>query len=129
MARKPEVSVAIGLGMAVIVFELFRHAVPSQADMRSVEPRNKDIQAAERTATWIGAGLVTGVSLLLRDETVFAIGGATVVALAVWTRHSDEVNPMTGKALSTSGGMDKQIPAQTQAQNPAAYEGYDTTIM
>jgi hypothetical protein len=82
------------------VYSVYDMSMPSLADVRNVDSNNVDIQSAERTATWVAAGLVTGVALITSDATVFVIGGAAIVAFAWMFRHADQVNPLSGRALA-----------------------------
>lgn len=108
MALKPEVSLGVALATATVVYGVHQAATPSNADIRSLESNNVDVQAAERAATWTSAVLVSGISLLAKDPTIFIVGGAMVVVAAWTTRHSDQVDTVTKKA---SGLMDplKQV--------------------
>lgn len=98
MALKPEVSIPTAAGVAVLVYAIHQNATPTIADVRAARPDNADLQAAERSATWLSAGVVAGISLIAKDPTIFVIGGAAVIGMAWWTRHADLVNPATGKA-------------------------------
>jgi hypothetical protein len=81
-----------------IAFTIFNLSLPPLTDIRAAEPENYDVFAAERTATWVSAAVVTGVALVTSDATVFVIGGSTVVALAWLFRHANQVNPTSGIA-------------------------------
>lgn len=100
MAFKPEVSLGVGLATVVMVYAIFSNATPTIADIRVAEPSDPDLDSAERLATVTAAGMVAGVSLLAKDPTVFILGGATVVIMAWWHRHANEVNPLTGRAAN-----------------------------
>jgi hypothetical protein len=95
---RPEVSVPVALATATLVYGIFLNATPSIADIRTAEPGNQDISAAERLASWTAAGTVAGISLVAKDPNVFIVGESMVIALAWWHRHANAVNPMTGKA-------------------------------
>jgi hypothetical protein len=106
MALQSESSVAIGLAAGGIAFTVFNMSLPPLTDVRSADPENGDVFAAERTATWVAAGIVTGIALITSDATVFIIGGSVVVALAWLYRHANEVNPVSGMAgAETDAGM------------------------
>jgi hypothetical protein len=90
--------VAVGLATGGIAFTVFNMSLPPLTDVRAAEPENGDVFRAERTATWVAAGIVTGVALMTGDATVFIIGGTVVVALAWLYRHANEVQPVSGVA-------------------------------
>jgi hypothetical protein len=115
MALPKEFSIGIGLATATVVYGLYQNALPTMADVRSLDANNTDISAAERTASWTAAGVVAGVSLIAKDPTIFIIGGSMVVAMAWWHRHANMVVPNVGKATS------EMTPRVTQASDPGAY--------
>lgn len=127
---KPESSLMVGLATATVVYGIYQAALPNLADVRSLDARNSDVESAERLASWTAAGVVAGIALLAQDMTVFIIGGAMVTGMAWWNRHANEITPLTGKPLSSMSVSDL-VPAQTQAQAPAAYQApqYDATII
>lgn len=102
MALPSEAAVATGLTTAVMVYAIHQQSTPTMAEMRVSPAGDPDLDAARRQATWISAAIVAGISLIVRDPTVFIIGGSTVVAMDWWTRYSNEVMPETGKATVRS---------------------------
>lgn len=98
MALKPENSIMASLAVGAVVYGIHANATPNAADIRSLDRGNVDIQKAERTATWLSAGVVAGISLIAKDPTIFVIGGAMTIALAWWTRHADAVDTVTKSA-------------------------------
>lgn len=97
---KPESEVSIALATGVMAYGAYQLALPSIADIRSLEPRNRDIQAAERVAAWTAAGLVSLVALLTKSPAVFTVGGATVVVSSWTARHADQVSAVSKRAAS-----------------------------
>jgi hypothetical protein len=97
---KPEAEVSIGLATAVFAYGAYQMALPSTADIRSLEPNNRDIQASERTAAWVAAGGVALVSLMLKSPTIFTIGGLSVIASSWMARHADQVSTVSKRASS-----------------------------
>lgn len=100
MALKADAEVSIALATSVMAYGAYQLALPSVADVRSLEPNNKDIQGAERTAAWVSAGLVSFVALITKSPNVFILGGATVIASSWMTRHADQVSNVSKKAGS-----------------------------
>jgi hypothetical protein len=112
--ERAEVSLGMGLATAAIVWGVFNTSLPSIAEARVTSQNDTQLQAAEKTATWVSAAVVAGVSLISKDATVFVLGGATIVALAWMHRHANMVHPEVGKATM-------QVP-DGQAY-PQAYQG------
>lgn len=97
---KPEAEVSVGIATAVMAYAAYQMALPSTADIRSLESNNADIQGAERTAAWIAAGGVALVSLLTKSPAVFTIGGLAVIGSSWTARHADQVSAVSKKASS-----------------------------
>lgn len=88
MSLTPPASIGVGLAVAGVVLAIHANATPTQADMQGLPSGNKDVDATERRATWMSIGIVSGISLLAADPTVFVIGSAMTIALAFATRHA-----------------------------------------
>lgn len=97
---KPDAEVSIALATGVMAYGTYQVALPTTADIRSLEPNNADIQSAERVASWTAAGLVALVALVTHSPAVFIVGESVVVATAWTTRHADRVSNVTKKAAS-----------------------------
>lgn len=121
MALKPDQSVMVALATGAVVYGIYTNALPTIADVRSAQPHNGDIQAAERSATWISTAVVAGVSLIARDPTIFILGGAMVIALAWWHRHADMVKPELGKAVPHFTNEHNQVDAEAM-QGASQYD-------
>jgi hypothetical protein len=98
MALKADGEVSIALATSVMAYGAYQIALPSVADVRTLEPNNADVQGSERAAAWVSATLVSAVALVTKSPAVFILGGATVIAASWMTRHADQVNPVTQKA-------------------------------
>lgn len=94
---KPEVSLPVGLATGALVWAIYQGALPPLVDTRVVEPGDRDLAGAERSATWTAAAIVSGISLIAKDPTVFVLGGSLVVAMAWLHRYSAQINPATGR--------------------------------
>lgn len=133
MGLKPEISLTVGLATATVVYAIQQNAMPSMADVRSLDPENRDVEATGRTADWMAAGTVAGISLLARDMTVFIIGSTMVIASSWWRRHSNLVQPLTGRMTGNDMSVADATPSTTQDQAPELYgasasPAYDSTI-
>ena len=106
MALKPEISVPAALALGVAVYGIFQVNLPSITEVRAADLGNKDVDAAERAATWESAGLVASISLIAKDPTIFFVGGLFTVALAWKYRHANLVHPLTGKATGAFSSFD-----------------------
>jgi hypothetical protein len=114
---KPEVSLPVGLATAAVVYSVYSNATPPMTDIRVGEPGNDHVAKTERAATIASAGIVAGISLVAKDPTIFIVGGAMVIIMSFWTKHSNMVNPLTS-------AIGKVMPEpQTQQEAPADY-GY-----
>jgi hypothetical protein len=125
MALKPEYSVMSGLTVGAVVFAIHAQATPTQADIQALPAGNKDVDSAERKATVISAGVVAGISLLAKDPTIFIIGAAATLAMALWTRHSNY--SVDGKYLSpgasSAAGSANSGPQVAETENYTMFSG------
>lgn len=117
MALPRDVSIPTAAAVAVLVYGIYSQATPTIADIRVGKPGDPDITDSERQAAWLAAASVAGISLLTKDPTVFAIGGATVIGMSWWSRHANEVNPATKKA---SAGVTRAMVKAQAGQVPDA---------
>jgi hypothetical protein len=103
----------IGVLVGIVDVEIWRHFVPSVADIRTAEPFNSDIEAAERTALIAGTLFTLVVAGFTRSLEVFAIGGLALVALDYSVKHANAVHPATGKMaapMPTASGLSESYP-------------------
>lgn len=105
MALKPEFSIMGGLAVGGVVCAIHANANPPAADVRALPAGTADIDTSERAATWMSVGVVAGISLLAKDPTIFIIGSAFAIGMALWTRHSNHVESIGGKYLSPGDAM------------------------
>src|SRR5262245_53324291 len=96
MALPQSASLGVGLATAGLVYAIHSQATPTMADIRVGSPNDPHIDNAERAATVISIGVVSAVSLLAKDPTIFIIGGGMAVIMAWWTRHANTLNPTLG---------------------------------
>lgn len=92
-----------GVLVGIVDVLIWRHFVPSVADIRTAPALDGDIEAAERTALLVGTGFTLVVAGFARSAEVFAIGGLVMVALDFATKHANAVNPSTGKIEPATG--------------------------
>lgn len=103
MALKPEASIGTGLAVAGVVYAIHSNFTPTQADIQGLPAGNKDIDGAEKKATWFSIGVVSGISLLAKDPTVFVIGSVMVVGMAFLTRHANWTESTAGPVSAGPG--------------------------
>ena len=96
MALEPSASIGTGLAVAGVVYAIHSNMTPSTADIQALPAGNKDIDRAEKKATWLGIGVVSGISLIAKDPTIFVIGSVAVIGMAFFTRHANWTESATG---------------------------------
>lgn len=114
MSLPRETSLVVGLATAALVYGIFQTGLPSVAEVRTTPPGDPDASGAERSATWMAAAVVSGISLITKDPTVFVLGGSMVVAYAWWHRHANNHNPALGTAT---------VPSSRRVQEASMAEG------
>lgn len=129
MALKVDSEISIALATGVLAYGSYQMALPSMADIRSLEKNNADIQGAERAAAWMAAVLVSGVALLTQSPAVFTVGGAVVIAASWTTRHADAVDTVQKRAstlipapaMGVEGVMGDQVATSQSASVTPIY--------
>lgn len=96
MPLKPDAAIMGGLATAGVVYSIHTAFHPPVADIQGLPAGNQDIDNAERKATWLSIGVVSGISLLAKDPTIFVIGSAATIAMAFMTRHATWTETKTG---------------------------------
>lgn len=109
MALEPSASILTGLSVVGVVYAIHSNMTPTVADIQSLPAGNKDIDKAEAKATWLGIGIVSGISLLAKDPTIFVIGSVGVIAMGLMTKHANwtetatgMLNPQPGQSVSAN---------------------------
>lgn len=102
MALKPEDGTLAGVGLAIGVVALYDHFMPNVADHKAAGNDIKALDKSRVNATAFAIGLVGIAALLLKNTTVFVIGGVTVIALDASHRYADAVSPSSQTVPTTS---------------------------
>lgn len=115
----------VGILVGIVDVEIWRHFVPSVADIRTAQPFDTDIEAAERTALIFGSLFTLVVAGFTRSAEVFAIGGLALVGLDFATKHANAVSPDTGKIANqpAMAGVSHEYPMADYADNVQAITG------
>jgi hypothetical protein len=115
MPLKPEISLGVGLATATVVYGVYSTTMPTVADLRKNEMDDPDAAATDKSAAWLSAAVVAGISLIAKDATVFIIGGSMVVALSWFYKHANAVNPEFSMAVPKSDNLPEQFDDSTMA--------------
>jgi hypothetical protein len=101
---------------------------PTIADIKSLPSGNKDVDKSEKQATWLSIGIVSGISLLAKDPTIFVIGSVAVVGMSFVTKHanwtesaSGMLSPAPGQSAVSANDLSDGPDAMTVA--PYAFSG------
>jgi hypothetical protein len=99
---KPEGSITIGLAEVVAVYAIYQTALPNHADITSASPHDQTIESARKKAAWKSASVLGFVFLLTRDVNSFLLGGLALGGIDLMVKHSNGVNPATGKLAGSA---------------------------
>lgn len=94
---KPDSAVVVSALTALGVVAIWTHNVPNLSDIRSAPAHDETVEKNRRTALIEAGVLVVGVSVLSRDFSPFILAGGLLVALDLMVKHSNAINPQTGK--------------------------------
>lgn len=120
---KPDSSVMVGLAEAAAVYTIYNAALPNHADIRSAPPHDATIDSARKAAAWKSASVLGFVFLLTQDVNSFLIGGLALAGIDYLTKHSNGINPATGK-LTPYGAPGSSItgaPMEPAGSNDTAF--------
>jgi hypothetical protein len=125
VALNMESSVLGGVAVGALVYGTYQMSLPSVADVRSLESNNADVAKAEKVAAWTSAAVVSGVSLIARDPTIFVIGGTIMIAISWASRHANAVTPTMRRTMPEEAPRVAQGDAPENYSTPtnALYEG------
>lgn len=118
MMLKPEASIGTGLAVCAVVYAIHSNFTPAVADLQALPAGNSDVDAAERKATWLSAGVVAAVSLLAKDPTIFVLGSAATIALAVFSRHATWTESKTMPSITGPGPGQTPVSGNDTAVGP-----------
>lgn len=96
MALEPSASIGTGLAVMGVVYAIHSNMTPPTADIQALPAGNADVDRSEKKATWLSIGVVSGISLLAKDPTIFVLGSVAVVGMALLTRHANWTESATG---------------------------------
>lgn len=96
MAR-PEVSLPLAAATGTLVYAIYNRGLPTAADMRVGNAGDETIETIRKQNAWMAAAVVSGISLLAKDATVFVVGGAMLVGFDWFTRANNWTNPLSGR--------------------------------
>lgn len=125
MAFSREMSVMGSLATLAAVFAIHQNFTPPIADIQGMPAGVADIDVAEKRATWTSIGVVSLVSLLAKDPTIFVVGSAGTVGLALMTKHANWTEPTIGGRTLTPSEMMSAGAAYSGPEPAAATETYE----
>ena len=98
----PDTSVLLGVANGAIIAGIYSGYLPSLASIRTADPHDGDIESARKAAAWTSAALLSFMFILTRDRNAFLIGGVVLTGVDFTVKHSNGVNPTTGKLDSNN---------------------------
>lgn len=93
----PDTSVLLGVAEGAIIAGIYSGYLPSFASIRTADPHDGDIETARKAAAWTSGALLAFMFILTRDRNAFLIGGLVLTGVDFTVKHSNGLNPGTGK--------------------------------
>lgn len=112
----------VGLLTAAGVYLIYNNALPSLTDVRVSGPHDQDVEAQRKAATWKAVALVGIVFLVSRDLNSYIISGGALVGMDLLYKHSNAVNPGTGKIDTTTNAGASIAPSLATAYPMPEYD-------
>lgn len=124
---KPDSGIMVGVLTSIGVYEIYKTALPTATSVRNAPPHDADVESSRRAAGFKAAGLVGVVFLLSRDMNAFIISGGALVGIDYMFKHSNGINPGTGK-LDVGNGGETIAPGMAQSYPLPEYSEDDDNI-
>jgi hypothetical protein len=99
---KPDVALPTALATAGGVVAIHQVMLPKNADIQALPSGVADISSARRRASWVSAGMVSIVSLIAKDPTIFFLGSMATVGMAFMTDAANFTESRAGETLRTT---------------------------
>lgn len=99
MMEKDAQSVLLAASVGAVVVGINQAVAPSLADVSASPPDDDIIAKNAKTAGWLSAGVVAGISLLMKDPTVFVIGSAITIGYVWWYNSANLSAPGRGASI------------------------------
>lgn len=115
---KPEGSLMLGAATAAMVYGVYSYGLPSVAEVHATQAHDKNVEAGRKKAAWTSAVIVSAVSLIAKDKTIFVLGGLTLILVDWNARHANAVSPDTGKLVDLNGYTPAQDVGQAAPVEP-----------
>lgn len=119
---KPEGSIVAGIATAALVYGVYTANIGNVATLHASPAGDNNGRAARRKAAIESVTVVSAISLLAKDVTIFILGGMVVVLLDWHARHAVEAHPETGQLADNSG----YVPAEQAV--PMADQGVSEDV-
>jgi hypothetical protein len=119
MGLKPEVSIPVALATGTVVYTIYNRGLPSTVDVKIGKQGDSNIDTVRKQNAWMAAAVVSGISLLAKDATVFIVGGAMVVGLDWLTRYANWTNPVSGRLDLNPFGNPERVEGPVDAVQDA----------
>jgi hypothetical protein len=100
---KPDGSVALGIATMVLTAFIYDRELPDMATIHATNPGDINVEAGRKKAAWTSAAAISAITLLTKDTNILILGGVTLFALDMHTRHANASNPVTGQLVSDTG--------------------------
>jgi hypothetical protein len=97
MPSRPEISIPAALATGTLVYTIYNRGLPPILDMRAAKVGDPNVETVRKQNLWASAAVVSGISLIAKDPTVFIVGGAMLVVLDWMTRANIWTNAQTGR--------------------------------
>jgi hypothetical protein len=111
MALRPEMALGGGLATAALAVALYSRTLPPSADLRLAGQGDVDAEGARKQAFYTSLAVVSGISLLAKDGTIFVTGGLVILALEWSARHAIWLDPAS-KSAQLGGPRNQRIASQ-----------------
>jgi hypothetical protein len=108
---KPSESTMASLATVGFVVAVYQMNTGNTAQVHASEPNHPVLESSRKKAGYMALAGVAALTLLTKDANIGILGGGTIIAMEVTTRHAIMAHPLTGKLTAPEGSAYVPAPA------------------
>jgi hypothetical protein len=102
---KPEGSVMAGAATVGLVIAIYQMNLGTGAQVHATDANHPVLEASRKKSGYTALAAVSALTLITKDANIGILGGATIIALELNSRHAIMANPITGRMEAPEGNQ------------------------
>ena len=117
---KPSESTMASLATVGFVVAIYQMGPGNIAQIHASDPNHPVLESSRKKAGYTALAGVAALTLLTRDANIGILGGGTIIAMELTTRHAIMAHPVTGKMTAPEDSA--YVPSQDQSNVVQMYD-------